>query len=312
MTRPMIGITLGDPGGIGPEIIFKTLLSVQSQKSFVPVLFGAKSILTHPYLKPLVDQLDSFEFIDCYPLSSHYAIGMPDAQNGSAAFAFIESALSAIQTQKIQAILTAPICKESFKLAGVPFLDHTTLLQSNTQSSAVNMAFYTPALKTVLATIHNPYKDVPHLLTKKCLIDTIKNTYQFANILRIQNPRIAIAGLNPHAGENGLFGTEEQDILVPIIQQMEQDGYPIIGPIPPDTVYYRAVQGDFDIVISLYHDQGLIPIKLLGFHDAVNITLGLPFLRTSPDHGTAFDKAYAIGANPASCIAALELLLQHG
>jgi len=320
----MIGITLGDPGGIGPEIVFKTFAS--QPISFNYVLFGAKSILSHPLIRQYAKKLpltiirdyneinqrpDNLLFFDCGELPIPFCIGSPNAINGKASYTFIMTALQAVNQQLITGIVTAPICKESFQMAGIPYKDHTSLLKIETQSRRVSMAFYTPRLKTVLATIHIPYRDVPDALTADAILTAYENSRLFSTYLGLLSPKIAIAGLNPHAGENGLFGDEEQRYLLPVIEQLATEGKPLLGPIPADTLYHRAAQGEFDIVISLYHDQALIPIKLLGFFDAVNITLGLPFLRTSPDHGTAFELAYQDRASLDSFKAALRFLEKY-
>ena len=191
-------------------------------------------------------------------------------------------------------------------MANITHTGHTTALQSLSKSGPVSMAFYTPTLKTILTTIHIPLMHVASQLTPKKLQQTINHGILFCQNLGITSPKIAVAGLNPHAGEGGLFGNEEAR-LTNVIKQYDDT---VSGPYPPDTLYYRASQGDFDLVVSLYHDQGLIPIKLIGFHDAVNVTIGLPFIRTSPDHGTAFDISGQGTANESSTKAAILLANQ--
>ncbi|RAP32933.1 4-hydroxythreonine-4-phosphate dehydrogenase PdxA [Candidatus Marinamargulisbacteria bacterium SCGC AG-439-L15] len=305
-----IGITLGDPGGIGPEIVLKTLRHLQSSQTttITPIIFGSESVLNHPKLKILRDQLNSSStLIDCYSYQQEIAIGHPNAENGKAAKQYILSAISAIQKGEIDAIVTAPISKKSFELAGSPYKDHTTLFANQTKSTQVSMGFYTKTLKTILTTIHMPLKEVPTALTKERLETALINSLKFCGLLNIKAPKIALAALNPHAGEEGLFGDEDEKILRPFVETMRKKGYPIEGPFSADSLYWRAHQGEFDMVISLYHDQGLIPVKLLGFGEAVNVTLGLPFIRTSPDHGTAFDIAYQNKAKPSALIHSIEL-----
>jgi len=246
-------------------------------------------------------------FVDCSDLKPDFTIGKPDAANGWASFQYLEIAVDSIKKGLAAALVTAPICKESFQLAGLKYQDHTSYLQEKTESANVSMGFWTKNLKTVLVTIHKSLREVPDLINEETLTAAIENTFLFAKLLKIEQPRIAISGLNPHAGENGLFGNEENEIIIPTIKKL---GFGLIGPLPPDTVYFRAVQGEFDFVISLYHDQALIPIKLVAFDSAVNISLGLPFIRTSPDHGTAFDRAYTKESSFRSFQNAVELAIK--
>ncbi len=354
--KPTIAITLGDPGGIGPEIVFRYLnhlLLTNKELPFIPMVFGSKQVLEHSHLKSLFclsfnphpptpspaigrggDTVNYFNktlsqlwervyevgvrgnqssvknkiiFFDCSPLSKNFITKKPSAENGLASFQYLEKAIDAIKNGEADALVTAPICKESWQLAGLKYHDHTSYLKDKTKAKTVNMGFWTKKLKTVLVTIHKPLKEIPKLITTDSLNSAIENTLLFAKLLKIKNPKIAIAGLNPHAGENGLFGNEEQDIIIPLLKKLNQN---IIGPLPPDTVYFRAIQGEFDFVISLYHDQALIPIKLLAFDSAVNISLGLPFIRTSPDHGTAFDRAYEKESSFKSFANAVKLALK--
>ncbi len=310
MSPSRIGITLGDPGGIGPEVVFKGLRMLSEYKAIDPVLFGPETLFKHPYIQHLAQGL-SYEICCVEDSGSHpLVIGKPDSQNGRMALRSIQQAVDAIHRGDISALVTAPICKESLFLAGSPWTDHTTLLAHLTGSQQVSMGFDTPRLKTVLLTVHVPYLEVPGLITlERCRI-AARHALYLAGLNGIQRPRIAIPGLNPHAGESGLFGTFEEAILKPILAQLLKENIPIEGPFPADTLYFRASQGEFDVVLSLFHDQGLIPIKLLGFHEAVNVTLGLPFIRTSPDHGTAFDIAYQDKADPRSCTQALQKAME--
>ncbi len=284
-----LGITLGDPGGIGPEIVAKSIRKLGIR----PIVFGS-GILFEKFFSDI-----DCEKKDVYNLKD-IIVGCPDAENGRASYTYIQAALDF----GIDALVTAPINKTSLHLAGVPFTGHTTMLKSLTKSERVSMAFYTERLKTILATVHHSYIKVPSLLTEATLQTALENGLLMMRLLNIKNPKIALAGLNPHAGEGGLFGDEEERILKPFVAK--NPGL-LTGPYPPDTLYYRAYNGEFDLVISLYHDQGLIPIKLIAFDEAVNVTLGLPFIRTSPDHGTAFEIAYQDKASITSFCAAVEL-----
>lgn len=326
MSLKVIGISLGDLGGIGVEVTLKALLNFEKRDDCAFVIFGSAPVLFRDELKAWVEQLPiRFVFdlsnvkpgdICLYSVTdySDIVIGRPNARNGRMSVQFIEAAVNAINAGHVHALVTAPICKESLQMAGIEFTGHTTLLQHLAEARDVSMAFYTHRLKTILATIHSPLKSVPALLTQELLCKTIHHAHEFCRYLGIRFPKIAVAGLNPHAGENGLFGSEEDDVISPAIAQMVKKGLHVSGPYPADTVYFRAYNHEFDIVVSMYHDQGLIPIKLIGFHDAVNVTVGLPFIRTSPDHGTAFDIAYKGVCNASSMSAALDLAigLAHG
>ena len=318
---PVLAFTLGDPGGIGPEIILRSLDYFSSGYPFIPVVFGSESVLKHPFLDPYVVHRSFTPFPDSGDLEKNtiyfkqccalndIEVKRANSANGFAAYTYIKEAVSCIQSGQADALVTAPICKESFQCADLPYTGHTTLLKSLTGGSDVSMAFHTSRLNVVLATIHVPLQEVPSLITSTLLKQKVAHTCAFLKSLGKECPRIAIAGLNPHAGENGLFGSEEKDIIEPVVLDPGVEAM-VTGPYSPDTVFFRASQGEFDCVIALYHDQGLIPVKLLGFHEAVNVTLGLPFIRTSPDHGTAFDRAYEQLSNIDSMIASIRLACQ--
>jgi 4-hydroxythreonine-4-phosphate dehydrogenase len=304
-----LGITLGDPGGIGPEVVFKSLAILKDELEGVDViLFGPKSLCSHLLVKQWLSQAPSSTWIDAGP--SAFQEGRCCKENGEASLSAIQTAVKAFEAGDIQALVTAPICKESMTLANAPAFDHTTLLKHLTKTADVRMAFYSPTLKTVLHTTHIPFSQVPQHLTEDSLGTTLHFAHLFAKKLGITHPKIALAGLNPHAGENGLMGHEEEEILKPFVKRFSDTPTPISGPYPPDTLYHHTHKGLFDVVISLYHDQGLIPVKLLAFDSAVNVTLGLPFIRTSPDHGTAFDIAYQNKANSSSMTEAIRLALK--
>jgi 4-hydroxythreonine-4-phosphate dehydrogenase len=215
----------------------------------------------------------------------------------------------------VQAIATAPINKEALVLAGLPWRGHTDMLAALTNTRDVAMMFHSEKLMVVLATIHIPLAEVPAALTRESLGTIIRLTAEAMPMFGVARPRIALAGLNPHAGEHGVIGDEEDRVLTPAVQDALGRGVTVSGPWPGDTVFARAVRGEFDVVIACYHDQGLIPVKLIAFGEAVNVTLGLPIIRTSVDHGTAFDIAGRGIANPESLIHAVILaakLAAHG
>jgi 4-hydroxythreonine-4-phosphate dehydrogenase len=208
---------------------------------------------------------------------------------------------------EIDAVVTGPISKESMHMAGERWPGHTELLAALTGAKEYAMMFVSNKLKLILCTIHIPLKDVPKKITKRVVTKTINLARKGAAMTGVQNARIAVAGLNPHAGESGIIGSEEVKAIVPAIRNLQNKGLSVDGPYPPDVVFYKALKGEFDIVVCMYHDQGLIPFKMLSFDSGVNVTVGLPIIRTSPDHGTAFDIAWQNKANPKSMIEAIKL-----
>ena len=265
--RPIIGITVGDPAGIGPEIALKAAADPRVTAVCEPRLYG-------PH-EPAV--------------LTFFSQGRPSAEGGRSAYETIVRAATDAQKGRIEAIATAPISKEALALAGLPWKGHTDLLADITNTARVAMMFYSEPLRVVLATVHVPLADVPGLLTDDLLDFTIDITDRELPRFGFDKPRLALAGLNPHAGEHGVIGREDDEVLRPAVSRARSRGIDISGPWPGDTVFARAVRGEFDAVIACYHDQGLIPVKLLAFGKAVNVTLGLPIVRTSVDHGTAFD-----------------------
>ena len=279
MVKPRIGITVGDPSGIGPEIARKTADDARVREVCEPVLYGP-------------------------PHGTRFAPGVLSAEAGRAAYDAIVRAVKDAQERRVAAIATAPINKLAFARAGLPWKGHTDLLGHLTGSSRVAMMFWSEPLKVVLATVHVPLSEVPAALTREVMDGTIDLTSRELPRFGIVRPRLAVAGLNPHAGEEGLLGEEERTVIGPAVQAARGRGIQIEGPLPGDTVFVRATKGEFDAVIACYHDQGLIPVKLLAFGHSVNVTLGLPIIRTSVDHGTAFDIAGQDKADPTSLIEA--------
>jgi 4-hydroxythreonine-4-phosphate dehydrogenase len=241
-----------------------------------------------------------------------FAPGVLSAAAGRAAYDTIVRAVSDASDGVVDAVATAPINKEALRLAGLPWAGHTDLLAHLTGAAHVAMMFHSEPLRVVLATVHIPLAEVPQALTRESLEATIDLTAGELPRFGIPSPRLAVAGLNPHAGEHGLFGTEEQVTIGPAIEACRARGVDVAGPFPADTIFHRAARGAFDAVIACYHDQGLIPVKLLAFGQAVNVTLGLPIVRTSVDHGTAFDIAGRGIADAGSMIAAVRLAARLG
>jgi 4-phospho-D-threonate 3-dehydrogenase / 4-phospho-D-erythronate 3-dehydrogenase len=280
--RPRVAITAGDPSGIGPEVAAKAAADPRVLAVCEPVVYAP-------------------------PSGSPFTPGVLSAEAGRAAHDVIVRAVSDAKAGTVQAIATAPINKEAFRLAGLEWSGHTDLIAHLTGAKHVAMMFYSERLVVVLVTVHIPLADVPHALTKERVQTTIALTAESLPRFTKVPPRIAVAGLNPHAGEHGLFGAEEERAIAPAIAACRARGIDVSGPHPADTVFVRAIRGEFDVVVACYHDQGLIPVKLVAFGEAVNVTLGLPIIRTSVDHGTAFDIAGKGIADPGSMIAAVLL-----
>jgi len=282
MGLPKIGLTVGDPAGIGPEIVAKAAADPSVLAVCKPVIFST-------------------------PPEIEVRAGIVSAAAGQAAYDTVLRAVDFAQRGDVDAIATAPVNKLAFAKAGLKFKGHTDLLAHLCGTKRVAMMFHSPKLKVVLITVHIPLKDVSKHLTGELVDQTISLTVDAMKLFGTPRPRLALAGLNPHAGESGVLGDEDDRVLVPAIRRAHANGVHIDGPIPGDTVFVRAARGQFDCVIACYHDQGLIPVKLLSFGNAVNVTIGLPIIRTSVDHGTAFDIAGKGVADPTSMIAAVKL-----
>ncbi|MGY0615425.1 4-hydroxythreonine-4-phosphate dehydrogenase PdxA [Vibrio sp. FJH11] len=323
--KGVIGITMGDPAGIGPEIILKALAE-DSLSGTNCVVIGSVEILEEVLKQDLapsqeinvINKVSEANFstgvvnvIDI-PLEdiSSFKIGTVQAQAGDLAYRCIEVATSLALNGEISAIATAPLNKEALHLAGHHYPGHTELLAKLTDTKDYAMVLYTDTLRVIHVTTHIALLKFLQTLNQTRVNTVIKIADEFMKKAGFAAPRIAVAGVNPHAGENGLFGTEEIDTLIPCIETMKQEGVDVYGPCPPDTVFLQASQGQYDIVVAMYHDQGHIPLKLMGFYDGVNITAGLPFFRTSADHGTAFDIAWSGKANPESMIKSVELAVK--
>ncbi len=285
MTLPVVGITVGDPAGIGPEIAGKAAVDPRVTAVCTPRLYGPSAAVARAQFPP----------------------GQLSAAAGQAAYEAIVAAVADARQFRIDAVATAPVNKEAFALAGLPWKGHTDLLGHLTGTSRPVMFFHAERLKVALATVHIALADVASALTADVLASTIRTTMDALPGFGIDRPRLAVAGLNPHCGEHGLMGTEDDRIIAPVVAALRAAGLDVTGPIPGDTVFVRATRGEFDAVVACYHDQGLIPVKLLAFGSAVNVTLGLPIIRTSVDHGTAFDIAGQDRADASSLVEAVVL-----
>ena len=281
---------MGDPAGVGPEIAARICQDHEVNQACHLRLVGRKFLLTAGALaaglpEPEADVVETGQ-------GGRIRFGQPSPEGGRQAMAFIEKALEMCQSGQAQAMVTGPISKQCLQEAGCPDTGHTTMLARLTNTPNPLMMLAGKKLKVVLATIHVAYRDVPGLLSIESLVEkaALANR-EMVRLFGLEKPRLAVAALNPHAGEEGIFGDEEIRIIRPAVARMKEMGIDASGPWPGDTVFWRAVSGEFDLVLCMYHDQGLIPLKLLHFDDGVNVTLGLPIIRTSVDHGTAFDIA---------------------
>ncbi len=282
MPKPVIGITLGDAAGIGPEVARAALASGKLNARFEYRLIGS--------------------CLEAVP-------GQPDEATARAAIAALEESVALLKSGEIAAVVTAPISKDHLAGYGFDFPGQTEFYAARFDCRDYEMCLTGPHLTVGLVTIHEPLRNVPDLLTTAEIVRHGKLLAAFCRQRGKASPRIAVAGLNPHAGERGRMGTEEMTIIQPAVDALNLagEGASFHGPLPPDTLFYHAARGQYDAVLCMYHDQGLIPLKLLDFDEAVNLTLGLPVVRTSPDHGTAFDIAGKGIASPASMIAAINL-----
>jgi 4-phospho-D-threonate 3-dehydrogenase / 4-phospho-D-erythronate 3-dehydrogenase len=323
--RPTIAITMGDPAGIGAEVIVKALADPVLRHRARYVIYGMNELLH--YAADLAE-FDVFWWRDQYNgrLRSYphdvvvvdydqysmlgSAIRSPSKMGGEASMRFCVDAIESAKRKIVDAVVTAPIAKESWKLAGYNYPGHTELFAHRTSTRRYAMMFAGGPLKVALATVHVPLMGLWNKLNIGAVFQPIELLHQaMVEWFDTPKPRIAVCGVNPHASENGQFGDEEERIVSPAIFMAREQGIDVTGPYPADTVFLRARDGHFDAVVAMYHDQGLIPVKLLAFDQAVNVTLGLPIIRTSPDHGTAFDIVGRNRANPGSMRAALELAI---
>jgi len=315
--KPMIAITLGDPAGIGPEIIAKTLADPETYRICNPLVVGEshsmqmgievarQSLNINPIGEPeeAIFSHGTIDLIDLQNLDpTKIEMGKPAAMTGAASAQYVIHAADLALAGKVDAMVTAPLNKEAMHMGGYNYPGHTELLAERSGTSEYAMMLATGNLRVVHATTHIPFREIMDHLTTERILSTIHIAQDACLSLGIENPRIAVAGLNPHSGDGGLFGDEEERIIKPAIMKTVGEGLNVDGPVPADTVFGKAAGGQYDIVVALYHDQGHIPVKLLGMKydestgrwesvSGVNITLGLSFIRTSVDHGTAYGKA---------------------
>lgn len=321
--RPIIAVTMGDPAGIGPEVIIKALSLAEIQRLSRPVVIGDSSVMKNAMktskISPLVlneiKRIENGNFqpgiINILNLDnvevSKLKIGKVSAEAGRAAIKYVERAIDLALDGKVDAIATAPINKEAIHKAGYRYNGHTELLAQKTKAKHHAMVFFSDSIRVALVTTHIPLSQVSKELDRKKIVDIIKLCDKELRRFLGKAPKIGVAGLNPHAGESEIFGSEDEKIIRPAVEEAKKLGIDVKGPISADAIFYLANIGMFDIVVAMYHDQGLIPLKLLSFNKSVNVTLGLPIIRTSVDHGTGFDIAGKGWANPGSMVQAIKV-----
>ena len=323
--KPIIAITMGDPAGVGPEVTVKALAHQEVWGCCRPLVVGdvgtlqkalavvGSSPILHPISRanqarydpsaPDVLELDDIDVETLQP-------GQVSADAGKASVAYIERAVELAKAGEVDAIATGPINKAALKAAGIPFIGHTELLADLLGEERVTTMLATEGLRVVHVTRHVPLSKVAALITRERVLETIQLTHTGLRQMGFPRPRIAVAALNPHGGDEGLMGREEIEAIGPAVEAARAEGVEAVGPIPADSVFFRALRGEFDVVVAMFHDQGHIPIKTHGFERSVTVTLGLPVVRTSVDHGTAFDIAWKGIASAESMVEAVRLAAQ--
>jgi 4-phospho-D-threonate 3-dehydrogenase / 4-phospho-D-erythronate 3-dehydrogenase len=323
--RPILGLTMGDPAGIGPEICLRALREPHVLERCTPVLFGDTAVLNRAAkaagiegvncrVASIADLDGFFEIneplvVDCGAIDAASVVpGKVSAACGQAGYTYIEHAIKTALAGKIDGVVTAPIHKESLNLSGVKFPGHTEIFTALTGTKRSCMMLYSDKLTVSMCTTHIGYYEVPGKLSVERVLNVIELTAQAMRQLRGHEPLVGVCGLNPHAGEHGLFGNrEEENVVEPAVKAARERGIRVEGPLVPDAAFTTGQRKKFDAIVTLYHDQGHIPFKMLAFDTGVNITLGLPIIRTSVDHGTAFDIAWQGKAQATSLYSAIEV-----
>ncbi|MCD4814590.1 4-hydroxythreonine-4-phosphate dehydrogenase PdxA [bacterium] len=321
MRKPLLGVTMGDPAGIGPEVILKAIQNKEIKKKVQIIVLGSRRVFESALKRQKIEiplniinniitsayKPNHLNMLEIDTLKGIIKLGKWSKITGQASYDAVKSAIQLALDKKVDAIVTAPICKQAWGEIGVPYTGHTEVLAKTTKTKDYSMMFVNGPFRIVLATIHHPLQKAVKMIKKELVIRTgITAEETLKKYFGIRNPRIAIAGINPHAGEKGMLGQEEEKEIKPAMQELNQRRKGrYLGPFPSDTLFVSALQGQYDLIMCMYHDQGLIPFKLLALHTGVNVTAGIPIIRTSPDHGTAFDLAGKGKADPGSMIAAI-------
>ena len=325
MSKPLIAVTMGDPAGVGPEICLQLLANQTVREFATPVVFGDARLMSRcarqtglPAPGRIISEIEWAEkcgsidepaVLDVFGFDAEgFTPGSVSAKTGAAGFRYVEKSIEAALARQVAAVATAPLNKEALHAAGIMYPGHTEMFAEKMHAARSCMTFYSAEMICSLVTVHIGYQDVVPALTSARILDVIELTAESVQRIRGRKPKIAVLGLNPHAGEHGLFGNhEEEKIIIPAIDAARAKGITIEGPLPPDTAFIPAKRRSVDAYICMYHDQALIPLKMLAFDSAVNTTLGLPVPRTSVDHGTACDIAWQGKANGNSLVEAVLL-----
>jgi 4-phospho-D-threonate 3-dehydrogenase / 4-phospho-D-erythronate 3-dehydrogenase len=328
MSKPLIAITMGDPAGVGPEVCLQLLANEEVREFATPIIFGDARLLTRcarqtnlPTPKRIISEIEWSEkcasidepaVLDLFGFDAEdFMPGTVSAKTGAAGYRYVEKSIEAALAKQVAAVATAPLNKEALRAAGIMYPGHTEIFADKTGAQRACMFQYSDEVRASFVTVHCGYSEVPELLTLERILDVIELTAAAMQRIRGTKPKIAVLGLNPHAGEHGLFGNrEEERIIIPAIDAARAKGITIEGPLPPDTAFIPAKRRSTDAFICMYHDQGHIPLKALAFDTAVNTTLGLPIIRTSVDHGTACDIAWKGKATSTSLVEAVRLAVK--
>ncbi len=320
-----IGITMGDPAGIGPEIILKALAQEAIYRQAMPIVIGDGAVLEHAKgyvgsrvrirrigsVGEVTGRFGEVEVLDLKNVDLEKCPpGVLSAQAGRAAVEYVFRAIELARANELDAVVTAPLNKEAIHLAGYRFAGHTEIFAERTGSRNYALMLVAGRLRVLHVSTHVSLREACDRVRKDRVLQVIHLAHDAAAAWDLRRPQIAVAGLNPHAGEQGIFGHEEREEIAPAVAAARAEGIDAVGPLPPDTLFYRALKGEFDFVVAMYHDQGHIPVKLRSFDRAINVTVGLPIIRTSVDHGTAFDIAGKGTASPRSLVEALRLAIR--
>lgn len=289
MSKPKVAITIGDPAGIGPEIVFRAVNSLKVQRVCSPIVVGDKKVISQYF--NIEKKSKKVEFVFSSNYNKNIQIGKPSKVSGLIACDAIKKAVQMCIDKQVKSMVTAPVSKESFKYAGLKHAGHTEFLGELTKTKNFCMMMICDDINSVMVTRHLPISKISSFLTQKDIISTTKLSADFVKKVIKKNPKILLCSLNPHAGDNGILGDDEIQKIIPAMKKLNKNGYNICGIYPVDVAWEKFLKNKYDLIVGMYHDQIMLPLKILNPKHIVNVTVGLPFIRTSPGHGTAFDIA---------------------